>query len=275
MEDSVVLITGAGSLGRSLTRSLLNTGVKVVRVMDVSEYALHRLKMQCGDGKVRVLLGDVRDRDRVRLALNGVDYVFHTAAVKHVDMAEYNVQHTVDVNVNGLMNLVLETLESEAQKFLFTSSDKAVKPVSLYGLTKAIGEKIVKWASSISEKSFSTIRLPNLVPSDGCVFEVWDEQLSRGGRVSLTDERMERWMIHIDEAADLCVKAIEIAKGGETFIPATARKVRIADLARQLCLEYDIVGTRPGERLVEELMDDWEKELAVLEGGLWVVRQRL
>ncbi len=275
-KNKVVLITGAGSLGTALTEKLLDLDVKAIRVFDNNENTLqdYRLKFKKRDGLImRKLLGDITDYNRILFACKGVDYVIHTAACKHVDLIEYNITHAINVNIQGTMNTIYACNEQNVKKFLFISSDKAVLPINFYGLTKAIGEKLTIWAHKTSSgPMFSVIRFPNFMPSRGSVFEVWEEQCKSGEPLTITDEKMERFFLPIEKCAELCIKALEIMKGGEIFVPMHVEKHRIVDLAKKYSTNYIIIGKRPGEKLSEIMMSEYEVATAKKEDEFWIIR---
>lgn len=274
--NKVVLITGAGSLGTALTEKMLKDNVDVIRVLDNNENILQkfRVKFKKSNGeKIRKLLGDVVDYQRILFACRNVDYVIHTAACKHVDLIEYNPTHAIGTNIAGVVNVIQACVEKSVEKMLFISSDKAVYPVNFYGLTKAIGEKLVQWAHQTSPFTrFSTVRLPNFIPSSGNVFEVWEEQVKKGEPITVTDPEMERFFLSVEECADLCVEALKRMKGGEIFIPLHVEKHKIIELAKLYSVNYKIIGRRPGEKLRELMMTEDELNRAKKEGSFWVVR---
>jgi FlaA1/EpsC-like NDP-sugar epimerase len=274
LKDKTVLVTGAGSLGRRLTMKLLDEDVRVVRVLDNSEQALFKLKLEVGQSeRVRFLLGDVIDYDRVEFGMQGCNYVIHTCANKFVDLIEYNPFQAIYTNILGTINVIKAAMKVESvEKALFISTDKAVDPCSTYGMTKAIGERLFLWASRVSGKTFAIIRFPNFMPSDGSVFDVWEEQIARGEPLTITDRRMRRFFIPLDEAASLTVKALKMCMGGEIFIPKNVSEHTILSLAKKFGKEIKIIGRRPGERLREKLLSEEEKEKALETDEFWIVK---
>jgi len=273
----ILLVGGAGSLGTELVKKLSSFDVKTIRVFDNSENSLQNFRLypwfRENTEKVRLLLGDVKDYQRVLNILRNCDYVIHLAAIKHVDVCEYNMTSTLGVNISGLINVIHACGERGVKKMLFISSDKAVLPTSFYGLTKAVGEKLILWAHQTSPGTvFSTIRFPNFLPSRGSVFEVWEEQVKRGEPITITDENMERFFLPIEKCAELCLEALKMMKGGEIFVPFHVEKYKILELAKQYSMNYEIIGRRPGERLKELMMTDEELSRAKREGSFWVIR---
>lgn len=272
-EDKVVLVTGGGSLGGELVRLLLNTEINAVRVLDVSEHSLFQLQQKFNSKKIRYLLGDITDYDRVEFAARGVDYVIHTAANKFVDYIEYNPIQAINTNINGTINVVKAVLKTPAvKKMMYISTDKACMPVSTYGMTKAISEKLVIWGNQISGKVFSCIRFPNFMPSKGSVFEIWEEQMSKGQPLTVTDKKMKRYFIPLEQAAHQVLQALTLAEGSEIFVPASVKERRIIDLAKEKGVKIKITGKRAGEKLSEMMMTMDERERAVKLNDLWVIR---
>lgn len=274
LEEKVFLITGGGSLGEALVKRLLELNPRAIRVLDSSEHALFKIQQTFPDAKkVRYLLGDITDYDRVEFAMEGATHIIHTAANKFVDFIEYNPFQALNTNINGTINVIKAAMKSPSvEKVVYTSSDKAVEPISTYGYTKAIGERLMLWASRVSDKVFATVRLPNLLFSRGSVFDIWQKQKNKGAALSITDERMERYFMDMGDAVEMILKAIEVAQGGEIFIPSDIQATRIVELARQISDDIGIVGIRPGEKLRERLMTDEERERAVKMDDLWVIK---
>ena len=235
VQDNKILITGgAGSLGAVLARQLLfEHNARTVRVLDNDEYGLSKLKRTLHSDRLRLLLGDIRDVDRTRMAVEGADIVFHCAAVKNLEVSEYNPIEACKTNVTGTANVVEATLAARKppRKFIFVSSDKAVHHSTLYGATKFVGEKIVLWAQRIQDRTlFSVARPGNFLTSRGNVFEVWDEQLKEGVPLSITHPDMQRYFISTKAAALFLVEIAQRMRGGEIFIPKM-KEEKILDLA--------------------------------------------
>lgn len=272
--EKVFLITGGGSLGEALISRLLEVEPRAIRVLDNSEHALFRIQQRFPDAKnIRYLLGDITDYDRVEFAMDGANYVVHTAANKFVDFIEYSPFQALSTNIDGTVNVVKAAMKAPSvEKAVYISTDKAVEPISTYGLSKALGEHLFLWGSKVSDKMFAIVRLPNLLGSRGAVFDVWDMQKSRGRPLSITDEKMERYFLPMEVAVEMILKVMEIAQGGETFVPANVESKRIVDLARGLSEDLKVVGVRPGEKISERLMTEAEQARAVRVGDLWVVK---
>lgn len=273
-EGKTILVTGGGSLGEALIGKMLELKPQAIRVLDNSEHALFRVQHRFSDVKnIRYLLGDITDYDRVEFAMDGTNYVIHSAANKFVDFIEYNPFQALNTNINGTANVIKAAMKTKSvEKAIYISSDKAVEPVSTYGHSKALGEHLFLWASRVSDKVFATVRLPNF-RSMGSVFDIWEKQKSEGRPLSITDPRMERIFIGKEDAVKMIFNVIETAQGGEIFIPSTGIQTqKIIDIARQISDKVEVVGIRPGEKLRELLLSEEEKKRAVLEGSVWVIR---
>lgn len=273
-EDKVFLITGGGSLGESLISRLLELKPRAIRVLDNSEHALFRIQQRfSGVKKIRYLLGDITDYDRVEFAMNGTNYVVHTAANKFVDYIEYNPFQALNTNINGTINVIKAAMNTPSvEKVVYTSSDKAVESTSTYGHSKALGEHLFLWASRVSDEVFTTVRLPNLLKSRGAVFDIWEGQKLEGKPLSITDEAMERYFMPMGDAVERILEVIQTARGGEVFVPACLKPQKIVDLAREKSEKLKVVGVRLGEKIVERLMTSEEEKRAVRMGSMWVIK---
>ncbi len=264
------LITGAGSLGSELVKKMLDMdGIGIIRIMDNNEYSLSKIKqIYCRNldeyKKIRLLLGDICDSERVELAMNDIDVVVHTAARKNIDITEYNVEETIKTNVNGTNILCKHAVKARVSKFIYISTDKAVNPLQVYGVTKLLGEKVTLWYGKIQKTTrFSVIRPGNFYPSSGCVFEVWEEQLKQKKPITLTSTEMYRYFIDISDIADFVVKVMNIMSDDNyspsIFIPKM-KEYSIHKLAKEYSDNYIITGKRYGEKLREELFTEHEKK---------------
>lgn len=274
-KDKVVLVTGgAGSIGKELVKRIVTEPVQSVRAFDIDEYNLANLKSGLKSPKLRALLGDICDRERVKLALNGVDYVFHLAAIKNLEISEYNVPQCVRCNVDGTINLVECALERKPQKFLFCSSDKSTKYVSLYGASKFIGEKTVLWANQIQDYTkFAVARLPNVVETRGNIFEKFPEHKLKGKPIPLTNPKMKRYFMSLDSAVSFLMKAAEKMRGGEVFVPANVEERSVLEIAKSYGGKIEIIGKRKGEKIREELMTEEERKKAERADDMWIIRK--
>jgi FlaA1/EpsC-like NDP-sugar epimerase len=275
-----VLITGGtGTVGAELARQLLQLGAAEVRLLDHNESAIFLVfERNRSDDRIRPFVGDVRDAGKLRRVMHGCDVVFHAAALKHVYLGEFNPFDIVQTNILGVQNVIEAALEEEVDHVVFTSSDKAVNPTNVMGTSKLMGERLMTAAQSMRgshRATFASTRFGNVVGSAGSVVPLFAEQIRDGGPVTLTDRRMTRFMMTIQEAAELVLKAAPLAKGGEVFVTKMP-VIRIADLARvmvealapayghaQEAVEIVEIGSKPGEKLYEELMSDEETRRAL------------
>ena len=189
LKNKVVLITGgAGSIGSELAKKILEYPVKAVRILDVDEHALFSLKRSVNDVRLRPLLGSVTDLERLEMAGNNVDIVIHAAAIKNIEITEFNPIETIRVNTMGTVNMINMVIKNKPEKFLFISTDKAVEPSTLYGTTKQLGERLTSWAGShILTTKFASARFGNVIETRGNVFEIWDKEKELKKPLSITD----------------------------------------------------------------------------------------
>ena len=225
------------------------------------------MKRKFNNPKLKFVIGDIRDYNAIKQATRGVDYIFHLAALKHVPVCEENVQETINTNINGTTNIVNAAIENRVKKVIDVSSDKAVEPINLYGMTKAVGEKIIVQANDLSDYTkFVCIRGGNVMGSSGSVIPFFIEQIKAGGPITITDVKMTRFFLTLEEAILLLFKASIDSIGGETFV-MNMPACYIKDLAEVLMEEYGVVevkqtGMRPGEKLDEMLISHHESQLS-------------
>jgi UDP-N-acetylglucosamine 4,6-dehydratase len=282
-----VLVTGgSGTVGARLVEHLLDLGVEVVRVFGRDEtkqfYQRHRLRGR----DVRYLIGDIRDRDRMLRACEGIDVVFHCAALKHVESGEYNPFEATLTNVNGTQNVIDACLATGVSTMILTSSDKAANPTSVMGASKLLAEKLVSAATNYRGShptTFASVRFGNVLGSRGSALELFARQIAAGGPVTVTDPEMTRFIMSTDRAVELAVKAAEIARGGEVFV----FKMPAARLDDLITAAIDVVASasgldptsirrepiqpRAGEKAYEELMTEEEAARAVDLGDMYAV----
>jgi FlaA1/EpsC-like NDP-sugar epimerase len=257
-EGKTVLVTGgAGSIGSEIVRTLLKFNPKAIRMLDINETGLFELEQELKSKKIRLLIGDIRDKDRLRRAIEGVDIVFHAAALKHVPLCEYNPFEAVKTNVVGTQNLIDVALDEEVEKFITISTDKAVNPINVMGATKLLAERITTAANLYKGKrktAFSVVRFGNVLNSRGSILPLIKNQIKKGGLVILTDPQMTRFIMSIHDAVMLVLKAGMLANLIEVIIEELAPKYgySLEDI------KIDIIGKRPGEKLFEELMTEEE-----------------
>jgi UDP-N-acetylglucosamine 4,6-dehydratase len=258
-----VLVTGAtGSFGTAFMRTVLaRYDVGSIRAFSRDELKQSELARSLDDPRVRLLIGDVRDRDRLRLATRGVDVIVHAAALKQVPACEYNPFEAVQTNVIGAENVVAVAIDNDVPLTIALSTDKAVNPVNLYGATKLCAEKIVAQANAYAGEGparFASVRYGNVVGSRGSVIPIFKQQ-ARTGVITITDERMTRFWITLEEAVEFVLSCLPLVQGGETFVPKIP-SMRVADMASALApdAERRITGIRPGEKLHEVLVTEDE-----------------
>jgi UDP-N-acetylglucosamine 4,6-dehydratase len=263
-KDSSILITGGtGSLGKALIDSLLKTQARRIVVFSRDELKQYNLRQDLdNDPRLRWFLGDIRDSERLVRALHGVDYVFHTAALKQVDTGEYNPMEFIKTNVLGSQNVIDASIATGVKKVVALSTDKASSPVNLYGATKLTADKLFVAANNYSHTygtNFSVVRYGNVMGSRGSVIPFFEKMANEGKSIPITDLRMTRFWISIDSAVKFVLDSLEMMKGGELYVPKIP-SMRIVDLAKAVAPHSELVevGLRPGEKLHEEMisMDD-------------------
>jgi len=273
LKNKIILITGgSGSIGSYLVKKLLEYPVKSIRVLDTDEYSMFKLKRSLNNKKIRFLLGSILDKERLELAAKGVDFIIHAAALKNIEITEYNPIETIDVNTNGLVNLIKMSMKNKPKRFLNISTDKAVKPTTLYGATKLLSEKLVSWAGiNLQPTKFGTIRLGNIIESRGNVFEIWEEEKNEKKPLSITDPLMKRYFMHIDDASNFILESLFMINAGEIIIPKM-KKFKIKELALKISSKHKIIGIREKEKLEEILLTDAEKSKAHETKSMWIIK---
>lgn len=269
----ILVIGAAGTVGRELVRQLYSFAPAELRLMDNNETEVFFLAEEYRNQNVFCFLGDVRDRDKVEKLSKGIDIVVHSAAFKHVQLSEYNPFDVVQTNIIGVENVIQAATACNVKYVLFTSSDKAVNPTNVMGTSKLMGERLITAANAVKNDSstiFSSTRFGNVIGSRGSVVPLFIKQIKNGGPITLTDERMTRFIMTVEESARLVLKSVTVARGGEVFVTKMP-VVKIPDLAEAmielLAPKYgyslsDIgiieIGAKPGEKLYEELMSEEE-----------------
>lgn len=270
-----VLITGVcGTVGKELLRQVSNSNPKEVIGVDINESELYFLGNEYRkNSNVHNYLGDMRDKDRLHRLMRGVDIVLHTAALKHVIVCEQSPHDTVQTNVIGTQNVIDAAIANNVERVLFTSSDKAVNPTNVMGTSKLMGERLMTAANATRQDRgpiFVSTRFGNVLGSRGSVIPLFNRQIEAGGPVTLTDTEMSRFIMTLERAVQLVMSAVFMGKGGEVFVTKSP-VVRIEDLVtvmiEQLApkyghdpsdIEVNIIGSQPGEKLYEELVNDEE-----------------
>tara|TARA_B100001142_G_scaffold106364_1_gene108218 strand:- start:661 stop:1653 length:993 start_codon:yes stop_codon:yes gene_type:complete len=267
-EGKKILITGGtGSLGQALTKRLLEYNVDNIRIFSRNEYKQIDMESKFNDSRLRFLLGDIRDYPRLLRAMQDVDIVFHTAALKHVPKIEYNPFEGIKTNVLGSQNVIDACLEENVERVIAIGTDKAVSPLNTYGATKALMEKLFVAASNyINPKKhrtkFITVRYGNVLGSSGSVIPVFLQQIKTKQKITITDPKMTRLSTTMEAALDFILKATEIGKGSEIFVPKL-RSYSITDVKEVLQELHgntgeEIIGIRHGEKLHEILINQDE-----------------
>lgn len=257
-DDKTVLITGGtGSFGKRCIDTILSQyQPKRVIVYSRDELKQYEMAQEYKADCMRYFIGDVRDRDRLSLAMRGVDYVIHAAALKHVPIAEYNPMECIKTNINGASNVIDAAMENDVEKVVALSTDKAANPINLYGATKLASDKLFVAANNIAggrQTRFSVVRYGNVVGSRGSVVPFFQKLMAEGAtEIPITDERMTRFWITLQQGVDLVLRAFARMQGGEIFVPKIP-SMRITDLAKAIApgIPTKIVGIRPGEKLHE------------------------
>ena len=262
--NKVILVTGGtGSFGKKFTEIVLKEHKpKAIRIFSRGELKQWEMQKQFNDNeKLRFFIGDVRDKNRLYRAMNGVDIVVHAAALKQVPVCEYNPIEAVKTNIDGTANVVNATIDNGIEKAIAISTDKAVHPINLYGATKLVAEKLFVQANAYAggkKTKFSCVRYGNVVGSRGSIVPLFLEQ-KKNGKITITDERMTRFWITLEQGVRLVIDCIERMKGGEIFIPKIP-SMKVVDLADAIAPEAkkDIIGIRPGEKINEILLTEEE-----------------
>ncbi|MDA8566767.1 UDP-N-acetylglucosamine 4,6-dehydratase (inverting) [Schleiferiaceae bacterium] len=261
---SILITGGTGSLGKALTSYILKNSPDTKRLVIFSRDEQKQFQMaqeypSRDFPQLRFFIGDVRDKERVKRALKGIDYVIHAAAMKHVPIAEYNPDECVKTNIDGARNVIDACLETEVERVVALSTDKAAAPVNLYGATKLASDKLFVAANNISGWNpikFSVVRYGNVMGSNGSVIPFFLNKKSEGV-LPITDPTMTRFNISLQGGVDMVMHALEHAWGGEIFVPKIP-SYRITDVAKAIGPNCDkpIVGIRPGEKIHEEMITD-------------------
>ncbi len=292
LNDKTILITGGtGSFGNCFTKYVLEhyrPKKIIIYSRDEFKQLLMATKFKEYGDKLRFFIGDVRDKERLKRALEGVDYVIHAAALKQVPACEYNPNEAIKTNIHGAQNVIDAALDSDVKKVVALSTDKAVNPVNLYGGTKLVSDKLFVAANAYAgnkDINFSIVRYGNVAGSRGSVIPVFQNIVKDGGtELPVTDYRMTRFWISLTQGVELVIKALEEATGGETFI-SKIPSFKITDLAKAMYPEYPTreVGIRPGEKLHEIMVTtedsfttyEYDKHFIVYPQVVWNDKQKV
>ncbi len=276
LKDKVVLVTGGtGSFGKKFIKRAMTEGVKKVIVFSRDELKQYEMKQEFTDSRIRFFIGDVRDKERLYRAFDGVDIVIHAAAMKHVDACEYNPFEAVKTNIHGAQNVIEAAIDKGVEKVIALSTDKAASPVNLYGATKLASDKLFVAANAyVGEKhtKFSVVRYGNVVGSRGSVVPFF-KKISETGKVPITDPRMTRFWITLDQGVQFVLDNLQRMQGGEIFVPKIP-SMKITDLAKAIApdCEIEIVGIRPGEKLHEAMIMEDDARHTVEFGTYYVIQ---
>lgn len=283
LDNKRILITGAcGTVGSELFRILLTDGqynpAEVIGIDNSESNLFFMDQTYLNDSRSRFVLADVRDIEKMKRVMDGIDIVFHAAALKHVVLCERSPFESVQTNIHGVQNIIKAAIANDVSKVIFTSSDKAVNPTNVMGTSKLMGERLITAANSnnfAKNSIFASTRFGNVLGSSGSVIPIFQKQIEKGGPVTLTDVGMTRFVMNIEAAARLVIDSAAIARGGEVFITKMP-VIRISDLAEVMIQELapfyghepdqiriTEIGVKPGEKLYEELMSMEETRRAV------------
>ena len=284
INGKIVLVTGGtGSIGSEIVRQLLKTRVKQIRVFSRDEHKQHELRSELVDDKrLRYLIGDIRDKERMDFAFQGVDIIFHAAALKHVPVCEYNPFEAVKTNIIGTQNIIENALRHNVEKVLAISTDKAADPSSVLGASKLMMERLVTAANATigqNRTRFASVRFGNVLNSRGSVVDLWRKQIASGEAVTITDERATRFFMDIPDAVRLVFSALENMRGGEIFVLKMKPAKRVIDFAKELIekcapdrkIKIKLIGLRPGEKLHETLLTEDESAHSIELKNMFVI----
>lgn len=259
-EGKTILITGGtGSFGKKLVQRVLKTNMKKIIIFSRDELKQYEMKQEFRDGRLRFFIGDVRDKERLYRAFEGVDYVVHAAAMKHVEACEYNPFEAIKTNIHGAQNIIEAAIDKKIEKVIALSTDKAAAPVNLYGATKLASDKLFVAGNSYvgdGKTRFSVVRYGNVVGSRGSVIPFF-KKMKMTGKLPITDERMTRFWITLEQGVQFVLDSFSRMQGGEIFVPKIP-SMKIIDLAKAIgpeC-ELEFVGIRPGEKLHEVMITE-------------------
>ena len=287
LNNKIVLVTGGvGTVGKELIRQIFTHQPKEIRVLDNNESGTFFLEEEFGEAYrayalgenptatlFSAYIGDVRDEQKLGDLMKKVDVVFHAAALKHVILCERSPFDAVQSNIMGVKNIISAAIANSVEKVIFTSSDKAVNPTSVMGTSKLMGERLISAANSMAQDGttrFTSTRFGNVIGSRGSVVQIFNQQIKSGGPITITDFNMTRFVMTVEESVKLVLKAADLARGGEVFVTKMP-VIRIRDLATAMTellaekwgfepqeIKIKEIGSKPGEKLYEELMSQEE-----------------
>ena len=286
-DKKILVIGGTGTIGKCIVKHLLNDHPKYIRVFSRDEYKQQQLQAELDNNKkVQCIIGDVREYDSLFTAMHGVDYVLHLAAMKRVDSCETNPFEAIKTNVQGTNNVINAAIAQGVKKVIFTSSDKAVSPTNTYGATKLIGERLISAAQinhADTSTRFASVRFGNVMGSRGSVIPVFKEGILSDQKIIITDKSMTRFMMTLNQATELTIKALKEAQGGEVFVlkmPVIILEDLVNMVLEETCknhhinpkrIEVNVMGARPGEKMYEELMTYDESKSALELPDMYII----
>ncbi|BDG30663.1 UDP-N-acetylglucosamine 4,6-dehydratase (inverting) [Parageobacillus thermoglucosidasius] len=261
LRNQTILVTGGtGSFGKKFVKKILEYDVKKVIVFSRDELKQYEMAQEYTDPRIRFFIGDVRDKDRLYRAFDGVDYVVHAAAMKQVPACEYNPFEAVKTNIYGAQNVIEAAIDRGVKRVIALSTDKAAAPINLYGATKLASDKLFVAANSYvggKETRFAVVRYGNVVGSRGSVVPLFKKMAAEGKKLPITDKRMTRFWITLDQGVQFVIDSLARMKGGEIFVPKIP-SMKVVDLAKAIApeAEIEIIGIRPGEKLHETMITE-------------------
>ena len=274
-KKNILVTGGTGSIGQALVKRSISDGAKHIKVFSNDENALYEMELEFEKSKnIEYIIGDIRDTEKVSNIVKNCDIIFHAAALKHVDRCELHPLEAMTVNILGTNNIAKAAINENVKNVICISTDKAVNPIGVMGATKLLAEKLFSAESfhSQSKTIFASVRFGNVFHTRGSILPRIEKQIQKGGPLTLTDERMNRFFMTKEDAVNLIINATKIAKGGETFI-LKMPLLRLNDLFEAMkeivCPKYgfkprDIktkkIGIRPGEKLTEYLLTNFEMQ---------------
>ena len=269
---SILLTGGTGSFGKAFVKKIISSKVKLKKLIifsrdELKQFEMEKLFSEKKYSQIRYFLGDVRDKERIKRAMNEVDVVVHAAALKHVPKGEYDPVEFIKTNVYGAQNIIESAIESNVKKVIALSTDKAAAPINLYGASKLCSDKLFTAANNIKGKkniSFSIVRYGNVFGSRGSIVPFFLEQMKKKMTLTITDKRMTRFNISLEEGVNMVLWSIKNSKGGEIFVPKLP-SFRVTDLinAMSVNLKTKIIGIRPGEKIHEDMITNADAQNTV------------
>ena len=275
LKGKKILVTGgSGSIGKELVKKSLIEGASLVRIFSNDENALYETELEFSGKNIEYVIGDIRNSETVNSIVKDIDIIFHASALKHVDRCELNPFEAVTVNTIGTYNICKSAIRESVSKVINISTDKAVNPIGVLGATKLLSEKLISAESfhNNSKTIFSSVRFGNVLQTRGSIIPRIENQIKEGGPITLTDKNMKRFFMTKKQSVDLILKATEYAKGGETFVlkmPLILLNDLFDVMKTIIAPKYNlnpniiktkIIGIRPGEKITEYLLTDFELE---------------